>query len=176
MSRVARGMRVLGAVVLGPLCLGIVVAVLDAVRAGDPGVPFDRTGWSAFVVLGWAVAAVLLVGMLLALWGLWGTTVRLTPNGVSRRAFGRSRETGLQDLRRVLVQGAQTRGPTGPRPAVVSFLDAQGRTVGAVRPTETHFPEALAVVRGWVERRPDLLQDDDTAAVLGTVDPARPPR
>lgn len=175
MSRVARGMRVLGAVVLGPLCLGIVIAVLDAVRAGDPGVPFDRTGWSTFVLLGWTIAAMLLVGMLLALWGLWGSEVRLTPYGVSRRAFGRRRETGLQDLRRVLVRGALTRGPTGPRPAAVSFLDARGRTVGAVRPTETHFPEALAVVRGWVERRPDLLQDDDTAAVLGIVDPARPP-
>ncbi len=175
MSRVARGMRLLGAVVLGPLCLGIVVAGLDAVRAGDPGVPFDRTGWSPVVFLGWMVAALLLVVMLLALWGLWRTEVRLTPYGVSRRSLGRHRETGLQDLRRVLVRGALTRGPAGPRPAAVSFLDARGRTVGAVRPTETHFPEALAVVRGWVERRPDLLQDDDTAAVLGTVAAARPP-
>jgi hypothetical protein len=173
--RVARGVRVLAAVLMVPLAAGILVALVDAVRAGDPGVPFDRTGWSPFVGVGWAVALLVLVGVSVSLWALWATSVRLDRHGVTRSAFGRRRETGLQDLRRVQARGATTHGPTGPRPAAVLLLDREGRTAAAIRPTETGFDEALAVVRGWVQQRPDLLQDDDTAAVLGTVDPARPP-
>ncbi|PKW25958.1 hypothetical protein ATL31_0762 [Phycicoccus duodecadis] len=173
--RVARGVRVLAAVLMVPLGAGILVAVVDALRAGDPGVSFDRTGWSAFVVLGWVVALLVLAGVGLSLWALWGTSVRLTPFGVARQTFGRRHETGLADLRRVQARGASTHGPTGPRPAAVLLLDRDGRVAAALRPTETGFDEGLAVVRGWVARRPDLLQDTDTAAVLGTVDPARPP-
>lgn len=174
MVEVARGVRVLAAALGVPLCLGIALAAVDAVRARDPGLPFERTGWSPFVAAGWAVALAVLLGVGLSLWALWGTSVRLDRAGVTRRAFGRRRETGLPDLRRVQARGASTHGPTGPRPVAVLLLDREGRTVAALRPTETGFREALAVVRGWVEQRPDLVQDTDTAAVLGTVDAGRP--
>ncbi|QKE84157.1 hypothetical protein [Arthrobacter sp. NEB 688] len=168
--RVQRGLRLLGTVLMGPLCAGILVAVLDAARAGDPGVPLGRSGWSGYVALGWAVSLVLLLVMAGSLLVLWRTEVRVGPWAVSRRtAFGR-RETGLQDLRRVVLRGPSAHGPTGPRPAALVLVDKDGRTVAALRPTETGFPEALAVVRGWVERRPDLVTDEDTAALLGAVD------
>lgn len=172
---VTLGVRLLATALGVPLCAGIALAVLDTLRAGDPGLPFDRTGWSPFVAVGWGVALLVLAGVGLSLWALWGTSVRLTPFGVTRRSFGRRRETGLQDLRRVMARGATPHGRTGPRPVAVLLLDREGRTAAALRPTETGFDEALIVVRGWVERRPDLLQDIDTAAVLGTVDPSRPP-
>lgn len=170
-SRPQQGLRLLLAVTAGPLCVGIVVGLVDALRAGDPGAPFGRTGWGPLVGVGWVVALSLLVAMSGALAVLWRTEVRLTPYGVSRRVLLGRRETGLQDLRRVVARGAVTHGATGPRPASLSFVDREGRTVGAVRPTETAFAEALGVVRGWVERRPDLVQDEDTAAVLGLAGP-----
>ncbi|WP_404349411.1 hypothetical protein LG324_15640 [Phycicoccus jejuensis] len=172
--RVQRGLRLLATVIMAPLCLGILLAVVDAARAGDPGVPLGRSGWTGYVVGGWLVSGLLLVTMAGSLLVLWRTEVRVGPWTVTRRTVFTRRETGLQDLRRVVLRGPTTVSPTGPRPAAVLLVDKDGRTAAALRPSETGFPESLAVVRGWVERRPDLVRDEDTAALLAAVGPRTP--
>lgn len=167
--RTQRGLRVLATVVMAPLCLGILLAVGDAVRAGDPGVPLGRSGWTGYVVVGWAVSGLLLVAMAGSLLVLWRTEVRVGPWTVVRRTVFARRETGLQDLRRIVLRGPTTFSPTGPRPAAVLLVDKDGRTAAALRPTETGFTEAMAVVHGWTQRRPDLVRDEDTATLLAAV-------
>ncbi len=161
-----RGLRLLATGTMGPLCVGIVLAGLAALRSGDPGAPLGRTGWTPYVAWGWTVSLVVLVVMAVTLWALWSTEVRFTPWAVSSRVLGRRRETGVQDLRLVTLRGPVNRSATGPRPAAVVLVDREGRTVAALRPTETNFRAALDVVAGWVERRPDLVQDAATALVL----------
>lgn len=164
--RAQQGLRVLGTVVLGPLAVGIVLALVEAVRAGDPGAPMDRTGWSPSVVLGWTVSVLVLAGAVLALGVLWSYRVTLDAGQVTWRLLGRHRRTALADVARVEVLARRPRSIAGDIAGALVVRDRRGGVVATFRPSETAWPAVLGILAGWAQRRPDLVRDEGTAALL----------
>lgn len=165
--RVPWSFRLLGLVVLGGLAAGIVSSVVSAVVAGDPGAPLGRQGWSAYVVVGWVVSLAMLVVMVLGLAALLSYRTTWSATGVATRLLVLRWAVPVGDVVAVRLEPSRNRSATGPRPAALQVLDRPGRVVAVLRPTEDAWAAGLDVVRSWVRGRPDLVTDDDTAALLG---------
>lgn len=156
---------------VGLVEVGLAAGVLVAVTGRGGGVLGVGSSWAVtgLLALVAAAVAVALVPRLLH----HGTTT-LTPHGVRTQRWGRAvSEIGVEELTLVRYVPA-SRAIAGRR----ATSRAEGRDPwhqrielvsdhGTVHVDDRlRWPEAVAVVRGWVRRRPDLVEDPASASFL----------
>ena len=152
-----------------PLLLGtwgvFASPIVLAVRERDWMAPVRDSGLGApGAVVGWVIVGVLLLIIPLALKVLVGYRTVLDADGVVA-PFGRGRFE-LSELTQVrwVPQGGPVNAAN--RPERFEILGDEVGLVARVARGEADWEAARAVLAHWARRRPDIVQDDPTAAVL----------
>ena len=164
--RAQPGVRLLATLTMGALVVGLLGSVVVAVRDGDAGAPFGARGWGLGVVAGWALVALLLAVLCLAMAVLLTARTRLTTTDVDSRLGWRRGRVSVDEASRISYARPVHHGATGPTAARLTVHGPDGSPVATFSGRETEWPVVLADLREWVRTRPGLVQDEETAEVL----------
>lgn len=158
-------MRTVGPCLLGGLWFLLLTPIALAVREGDWTAPVRDAGLGApGAVAGWVVLGVLALVLPVVVIVLLTHRTVLDGTGVEA-AFGRGRfELAQVDEVRWVRQG----GPVGAgqRPEHFEVHAGGVGLVARVARGEADWEASRAVLRHWARLRPELVRDEETAAVL----------
>ncbi|MBT9254254.1 hypothetical protein KMZ32_00925 [Phycicoccus sp. MAQZ13P-2] len=169
-AHVPWGLVLLGVPLLGGLTVGVVIGIVDAVRAGNVGEPFGVDGWSPLVVVGWLVVLALLPLCAGALAVLVSFRSTLTTSRSTTWFLWRRSTVSVEDATAVELQHGRDFSVTGRRPAALVVRGADGEVAASYRSTEADWVAVLAVLREWVRRRPELVRDEATRELFAVLD------
>ena len=170
--RAPRQLLALGLPVLAFFDVGLIWAVVDAVRHHDARYPFRSSGLhTPGVVVGWCIAAVILVVCLFGFANLVMLRVHFGGDRIRLRKLYRYVTIHLADLTSVIVTDPPQWQVNGPRSAVAPCLEIRGRRPSGrrayigINAKMLDYSAGLRWLGPWLRAHPTLT-DERTLELL----------
>lgn len=159
--------RAVATVLGGAVLVGLVWAVVDALRFGAAHPWRDSGLGSAGGAVGWVVVALVGIVLLAGVVGAWSLRFELTPDGIRGRALTRWQTFPSARIERLRFKAASRTVAPRPASARLWVRDDTGhrRTVNLAFGL-TNAADALPILLRWAGQRPDLVRDDATRATV----------
>ncbi|MEZ5095566.1 MAG: hypothetical protein R2731_05330 [Nocardioides sp.] len=161
--------RYLGTPLLLILIAALVAAARRALRSGGAGGLVGESTVGAGDVVGWALVAFFLPALCVTLLFIWTYRELLTPTEASRRFLWSHRRVRPAEATRIrFVAPHET-----PVHGAAARLDVYGRSdepLLSYADIDPEWPAVVAALHAWVQARPELIRDHDTAALFAQLE------
>lgn len=162
--------RLVATLLGGVVLVGLLWAVVDAVRFGQSH-PWRRSGLgSGGTAVGWVIVALVGIVLLAGVVGAWSLRFELTPGGIRGRALTRWQTFPSSSIERLRFKAASRTVAPRPASARLWVRDQTGhrRTVNLAFGL-TNAADALPILLGWAGQRPELVRDDATRTTVAAL-------
>jgi hypothetical protein len=166
--------------VLGLFDVGIIWAVVLAVRHRDAGYPFRGDGFhTTGIVVGWLIASIMLALCLFALVNLVVLRVHFEGDHIRMRKLYRYVTIRLDDLTSVIVTNPPQWQVSAPRSSVAPCLEIRGRRRSGraayigINAKLLDYRAGLLWLAPWLRAHPTIT-DERTLALLDAPSPGAP--